>query len=187
MDRNQLGNRQFIVGRRHHQEISSFRQGKDEPGGSIQLSFPPSIHNFPDGVCQLRVGQAGFGLSRIEDLHRYSLAASRSGENSGAEAHSLGPQRGLTFATTRPTSSLTQASRLARLAVVGYQAIARAALVPEDVRLVSQDRVTDEGVVGGRRPSEALAHDHPTREGRWPGWNVMDYVVPLHLHTSSPE
>src|SRR5215208_4632727 len=81
MDRHQLGNRQFIAGRRHHQEISSFRQGKDEPGGSVQLPLPPSIHNFPDGVCQLLVGQAGFGLSRIEDLHRYSLAASRSGEN----------------------------------------------------------------------------------------------------------
>src|SRR5215208_1151247 len=86
MDRYQLGNRQFIVGSGHHQEISSFRQEQDEPGGSIQFSFPPSIHNFPDGVCQLRVGQAGFGLSRIEDLHRYSLAAGRSGENRQIES-----------------------------------------------------------------------------------------------------
>src|SRR5215212_8563103 len=156
MDRYQLGDRQLIVGSRHHQEISSFRQGKDEPGGSIQLSFPPSIHNFPDGVCQLRVGQAGFGLSRIEELHRYSLAAIRSGENSGAEAVCLGPQRGVTFATNRPTSPLTQASRLARLAVIGFQAIARAALVPEDVRLVSEDRVADDGVLGGRRTTETL-------------------------------
>src|SRR5215211_2462200 len=78
MDRHQLGNRQFIVGSGHHQEISSFRQGQDEPGGSIQLPLPPSIHNFPDGVCQLRVGQAGFSLSGIEDLHHYSLTTSRS-------------------------------------------------------------------------------------------------------------
>src|SRR5215213_3774760 len=97
------------------------------------------------------------------------------------------PRSGGTSIRSGATSPFAQASRLARLAVVGCQAIARAALVPEDVRLVSQDRVADEGVVGGRCPSEALAHDHPTGEGRGPGWNVVDYVVPLHLHTSSSE
>src|SRR5215217_8822422 len=101
--------------------------------------------------------------------------------------HAPRPCSGGTSIRSGATSTRAQASRLARLAIVGCQAIARAALVPEDVRLVSQDRVTDEGVVGGRRLSEALAHDHPTGEGRGPGWNVMDYVVPLHLHTSSPE
>src|SRR5215212_4372526 len=97
------------------------------------------------------------------------------------------PRPGGTSIRSGATSPSAQASRLARLAVVGCQAIARAALVPEDVRPVSEDRVADDGVVGGRRPSEALDHDHPAGEARGPGWNVMDYVVPFNLHTPSPE
>src|SRR5215217_8402558 len=93
------------------------------------------------------------------------------------------PRSGGTSIRSGATSPRAQASRLARLAVVGCQAIARAALVPEDVGLVSEDRVADEGVVGGCRPSfEALAHDYPAGEGRGPGWNVADDVVPLNLH-----
>ena len=74
------------------------------------------------------------------------------------------PQSGVTFAPYGPTSPLAQASWLARLAVIGFQAITRAALVPEDVGLVSEDRVAGEGVVGGRRPSEAADYQHPARE-----------------------
>src|ERR671911_1333400 len=116
MDRHQFGNRQFIVGRRHHQEISSSRQGQDEPGGSIQLSCPPSFHNFPDGICQLRVGQAGFGLYCIEDLHLYSLAASRSGENrpigylvepSMARSASISPTTITSYVTVRSSVLLS--------------------------------------------------------------------------------
>ena len=123
MDRHQLGDRQLIVGGRHHQEVSAFWQGQDEAGGGIQLPLPPSNHHLTDGGCQFRVGQADFCLSGIEDLHRYSLPAS------------------VSMVGSRPTSPFAQASRLARLAVVGFEAIARAALVPEDVGLVSEDRV----------------------------------------------
>src|SRR5215213_4404125 len=199
MDRHQLGNRQFIVGRRHHQEISCFRQGQNEPGGSIQLPLPPSIHNFPDGVCQLRVGQAGFGLSRIEDLHHYSLTTSRSLLSLASRLFlaygykQVGPrlcasaQSGVIFAPCGPTSPLAQASRLARLAVIRLEAIARAALVPEDVGLVSEDHVAGDGVVGWRRPFEALGYDHPAREAGGSGWNVMDDVVVFDLHAPGPE
>src|SRR5918995_2340325 len=107
MDRHQFGNRQFIVGRGHHQEISSFRQGQDEPGGSIQLPLSSSIHNFPDRVCQLRVGQAGFGLSRIEDLHRYSQAASRSGSISPASSNEWGMLYSLALRALPATISLS--------------------------------------------------------------------------------
>jgi hypothetical protein len=82
----------------------------------------------------------------------------------GAEAHSLGPQSGVTFALDRPTSPFAQASRLALLAVIGLETIARAALVPEDVGLVSEDLVTGEGVIGGRRPFEAADYHHTARE-----------------------
>src|SRR5215204_4750466 len=82
----------------------------------------------------------------------------------GAEAHSLGPQSGVTFALDRPTSPFAQACRLARLAVIGLETIARTALVPDDVGLVSEDRVACDGVVGWRRPFEALSYDHPARE-----------------------
>src|SRR5829696_83488 len=78
MDGYQLGDRQLVVRGGHYQKIAAFGQGQDEPGGSIQLPLPPSIHSLPDGVCQLGVGQAGSGLSRVEDLHRYSRTASRS-------------------------------------------------------------------------------------------------------------
>jgi hypothetical protein len=82
----------------------------------------------------------------------------------GAEAHSLGPQSGVTFGPNRPTSPFAQACRLARLAVIGLETIARTALVPDDVGLVSEDRVAGDGVVGWRRPFEALGYDHPARE-----------------------
>jgi hypothetical protein len=77
IDRYQLGDRQLVVHGGHYEKIAAFGQGQDDLGGRIQLPIPPSIHNLPDGVCQLWVGQAGCGLSRVEDLHRYSPAASR--------------------------------------------------------------------------------------------------------------
>jgi hypothetical protein len=86
------------------------------------------------------------------------------GGGNGAEAVCLGPQSGATFALYRPTSPFAQASRLARLAIIGFEAITRAALVPEDVGLVSEDHVAGDGVVGGRRPSEAADYQHPARE-----------------------
>jgi hypothetical protein len=82
----------------------------------------------------------------------------------GAEAMCLGPQSGVTFALDRPTSPFAQACRLARLAVIGLETIARTALVPDDVGLVSEDRVPGDGVIGGRRPFEAAAYHHTARE-----------------------
>src|SRR5215210_3376283 len=97
------------------------------------------------------------------------------------------PRSGGTLIRSGATSPFAQASRLARLAIVRFQAIARAALVPEDVGLVSEDLVADDGVVGWLRPSEALGHDHPAREAGGSGWNVMDYVVAFDLHAPGPE
>src|SRR5215203_6367514 len=74
------------------------------------------------------------------------------------------PRIGVTFAPCGPTSPLAQASRLARLAVIGLEAIAGAALVPEDVGLVPEDRVASDGVVGRRRPFETAHYHHPARE-----------------------
>src|SRR5215217_1857363 len=97
------------------------------------------------------------------------------------------PQSGVIFAPCGPTSPLAQAYRLARLAVIRLEAIARAALVPEDVGLVSEDHVAGDGVVGWRRPFEALGYDHPAREAGGSGWNVMDDVVVFDLHAPGPE
>ena len=93
-------------------------------------------------------------------LHTFGGIRARS----GAEANSLGPQSGVTFALDRLTSPFAQASRFALLAVIGFEAIARAALVPEDVGLVSEDLVTGDGIVGGRRPSEAADYHYTARE-----------------------
>ena len=54
-----------------------------------------------------------------------------------------------------PPSPIAQASRLARLAVIGLEVIARAALVPDDVGLVSEDHVAGEGIVHGSPVEEA--------------------------------
>src|SRR5215212_176580 len=97
------------------------------------------------------------------------------------------PQSGVIFAPCGPTSPLAQSSRLARLAVIRLEAIARAALVPEDVGLVSEDHVAGDGVVGWRRPFEALGYDHPAREAGGSGWNVMDDVVTFDLHAPGAE
>ena len=93
-------------------------------------------------------------------LHRFGGIRARS----GAEANSLGPQSGVTFALDRLTFPFAQACRLARLAVIGRETIARAALVPDDVGLVSEDRIAGDGVVGGRRPFEAAEYHHTARE-----------------------
>ena len=51
MDRYQLGDRQLIVRGGHYEKIAAFGQGQNDPGGSIQLPIPLSIHDLPDGVC----------------------------------------------------------------------------------------------------------------------------------------
>src|SRR5215212_2511171 len=100
------------------------------------------------------------------------------------------PRSGGTSIRSGATSPLAQASRLARLAVIRLQAIASAALVPEDVGLVSEDRVAGNSVVGWQRSFEAADYHHTARvEGGLggSGWNVMDDLVPLDLHAPGPK
>src|SRR5215207_1026123 len=85
------------------------------------------------------------------------------------------------LARLRGTSPYAEAFRHACLAIVGFEAITQAGLVPEDVRLVSEDSVADDGVVRGRRPFDSTNHEHPSGERFGVGWDVIENVVPVNL------
>src|ERR687898_1535819 len=83
------------------------------------------------------------------------------------------------------TSLVAQIAGHARVAEVAQEAVARARLIPEDVRLVTAKVVADDGVVFGlRRPTFDRVHSHhdPARDeagggGAGAGGDVAREVV----------
>src|SRR5215208_7089784 len=88
------------------------------------------------------------------------------------------------------TSLVAQTARHASVAEVAHEAVARARLVPEDVRLVTAKVVGDDGVVPEFRRSaeERVRRDHDTtREGSGAGGDVAREVVGGNLHVRRAE
>src|SRR5215216_5711958 len=88
------------------------------------------------------------------------------------------------------TSLVAQTARLASVAEVAQEAVARARPIPEDVRLVTAKRVADDGVVGGFRRSatERVRRDYdPARDGGGAGGDVAREMVAPDLHTACAE
>src|ERR687897_2805865 len=88
------------------------------------------------------------------------------------------------------TSLVAQTAGHASVAEVAHEAVARARLVPEDVRLVTAKVVGDYGVVPEFRRSaeERVRRDHdPTREGGGAGGDVAREVVARNLHVRRAE
>src|SRR5918998_1197731 len=76
---------------------------------------------------------------------------------------------------------VAQTARHARVAEVADEVVARARLIPEDVRLVTAKVVAGYGVVGGfRRPAEVGVHcyHHPARDGGGAAVSVGDEDAP---------
>jgi hypothetical protein len=88
------------------------------------------------------------------------------------------------------TSLVAQTARHATVAEVAHEAVARARLIPEDVRLVTAKVVADYGVVGGLRRSseERVRRDYdPARDGGGAGGDVAREVVARNLHVRRAE
>src|ERR687898_2348380 len=84
------------------------------------------------------------------------------------------------------TSLVAQTAGHTRVAEVAQEAVARARLIPVDVRLVMAKVVADDGVVGGLRRSAERAHSHhdPARDDAGAGGDVAREVVARDLHAS---
>src|SRR5215204_1745971 len=88
------------------------------------------------------------------------------------------------------TSLVAQTAGHTRVAEVAHEAVARARLIPEDVRLVAAKVVADNGVVHGlRRPAEERVNPYhdPARDGGGTGGDVAREVVARNLHTTRAE
>src|SRR5918994_4682058 len=89
------------------------------------------------------------------------------------------------------TSLVAQTAGHASVAEVAHEAVARARLIPEDVRLVTAEVVADYGVVGGLRASAVvvrIVRDHdPARDRGGPSGDVAREVVALNLHVLRAE
>src|SRR5215211_35843 len=88
------------------------------------------------------------------------------------------------------TSLVTQTAGHASVAEVAQEAVARARLVPVDVRLVMGKEVTGYGVVPGFRRSaeERIGRDYdPARDGGGTGGDVARDLVARNLHASCAE
>src|SRR5919112_41744 len=88
------------------------------------------------------------------------------------------------------TSLVAQTARHATVAEVAHEAVARARLIPEDVRFVAAKVVADDGVVGGlnRSTEERVRRDHdPARDWRGAGGDVAREVVGRKLHVPRAE
>src|SRR5215207_2490318 len=88
------------------------------------------------------------------------------------------------------TALVAQIAGHTRVAEVAQEAVARARLIPEDVRLVTAKVVADDGVVPEFRRSaeERIRRDHyPTREGGGAGGDVAREVVGRNLHVRRAE
>src|SRR5215216_3775101 len=85
------------------------------------------------------------------------------------------------------TSLVAQTARHATVAEVAHEAVARARLIPEDVRLVTAKVVADYGVVGGLRRSseERVRRDYdPARDGGGAGGDVAREMVARNFHAT---
>src|SRR5215203_5803951 len=85
------------------------------------------------------------------------------------------------------TSLVAQTAGHTRVAEVAHEAVARARLIPEDVRFVTAKVVADDGVVGGlRRSVEVRVHrDHyPARDTGRAGGDVARDMVGRNLHAT---
>src|SRR5829696_7528647 len=83
------------------------------------------------------------------------------------------------------TSLVAQTAGHTRVAEVAHEAVARARLIPEDVRLVTAKEVADYGVVHGLRLSFAVRihRDHdPARDTGGPRGDVVREVVGRNLY-----
>src|SRR5215210_3381160 len=83
------------------------------------------------------------------------------------------------------TSLVAQTAGHTRVAEVAHEAVARARLIPEDVRFVAAEVVADYGVVHGLRISFAVRihRDHdPARDTGGPRGDVAREVVGRNLH-----
>src|SRR5215211_6036248 len=87
------------------------------------------------------------------------------------------------------TSLVAQTAGHASVAEVAHEAVGRARLVPEDVRLVTPKVVADDGLVGGlSRSAERARRDHnPARDDGGAGGDVAREVVARDLHASCAE
>src|SRR5215213_8158947 len=88
------------------------------------------------------------------------------------------------------TSLVTQTAGHASVAEVAQEAVARARLIPEDVRLVTAKVVGDYGVVPGlrRAVAERIGRDYdPARDWGGPGGDVAREVVGRNLHATRAE
>src|SRR5215211_6380535 len=105
------------------------------------------------------------------------------------------PRRSGAFLVNRRTSLIAQTGWHASVAEVAQEAVARARLIPEDVRLVRAKVVADYGVVFGlRRPTFDRVHSHhdPARDeagagGAGAGGDVAREVVARDLHAPRAE
>src|SRR5215211_6717252 len=88
------------------------------------------------------------------------------------------------------TSLVAQTAGHASVAEVAQEAVARARLIPEDVRLVMAKVVADDGVVGGllRCVVVRIHRDHdPARDRGGPRGDVAREVVARNLHVRRAE
>src|SRR5215207_6144459 len=87
-------------------------------------------------------------------------------------------------------SLAAQAARHATVAEVAHEAVARARIVPEDVRLVTAKVVADYGVVPGFRRSagERIGRDYdPARDWGGARGDVARDLISRNLHATRPE
>src|SRR5215204_1928881 len=100
------------------------------------------------------------------------------------------PRRSGAFLVNRRTSLVTQTTGHASVAEVAQEAVARARLIPEDVRLVMAKEVTGYGVVHGRRRSfvERVRRNYdPARDGGGARGDVARDLVARNLHATGTE
>src|SRR5215207_10457078 len=100
------------------------------------------------------------------------------------------PRRSGAFLVNRRTSLVTQTAGHASVAEVAQEAVARARLVPVDVRLVMAKEVTGYGVVHGRRRSfvERVRRNYdPARDGGGTGGDVARDLVARNLRATGTE
>src|SRR5215212_7734496 len=109
----------------------------------------------------------------------------------GAASRKRKPRRSGAFVGKGNLPLLAQTAGHASVAVVAHEAVARARLIPEDVRLVTAKVVADYGVVGGLRASAVvvrIVRDHdPVRDRGGPRGDVAREVVARNLHVLRAE
>src|SRR5215204_4608195 len=100
------------------------------------------------------------------------------------------PRRSGAFLVNRRTSLVAQTAGHASVAEVAQEAVARARLIPEDVRLVMGKEVTGYGVVPGfhRSAEERIGRDYdPARDGGGTGGDVARDLVARNLYAPGAE